>query len=208
MAWNCASTKCAGRITKTESVKRFPTKTKKKVPYSKYFKFRKWVNLLALISLNANCFLHNFFYRSLSDYYFFSCWCSSIDLYTYLYTHIHVYVLISTCFLCFLLDFVVVHSNCDTEYGRRCTITQLQRRIDDKIKMRQKVLTNRKKKHEVKKKKSQHQWKIMERQKKMQWLLNHLSHNWKKIILLRLKWTIECARLDTFNQTVVIGLQW
>lgn len=48
--------------------------------------------------------------------------------------------------------------------------------------------------------------KIMKVQK-MQWLLNHLSHNWKKIILLRFKWTIECARLDTFNQSAVIGLQ-
>lgn len=36
---------------------------RRKIPDSKYFMYRKWVNLLALISLNANCFLHNFFYR-------------------------------------------------------------------------------------------------------------------------------------------------
>lgn len=54
-----ASTKHARRITKIRPAKCFPQKHKENTLF-KYFKFRKWVNLLGLISLNANCFLHNF----------------------------------------------------------------------------------------------------------------------------------------------------
>lgn len=65
-------------------------------PCSKYTKFTKWVNLLALIFLNANCFLHHFFLLlSLTlplSRRFFIFFCSPIDSIVYFY------ILWSLCF--------------------------------------------------------------------------------------------------------------
>lgn len=90
----------------------------------KYFKFGKRVNLLALILLNANCFLHNFseslfFNRSLSDLIFvflFSflfisfhsfplSWLSSSFIHLW---HVHVCNIHRVCFNDFSMNLIAV----------------------------------------------------------------------------------------------------
>lgn len=193
-----ASKKCASRITKTEPAKRFPQKTQR-IHLAQVLNFRKWVNLLALISLNANCFPHNFF-SSFASFFsfiiasFFShiYWLFlSLSLsYIYLYSFFCIYIKIvmpSPVKVNSLLNFVAVQDTTTQEIWTLFFQTKKSGKIWAKF------LNYRKKENGVWWKKitasvEKTEWVQKKgnknKNKQLQSFLNHLNCSCKKIIPL------------------------